>query len=138
MTPVEIARAHVARRTPWQHQARGPKALDCIGLLVDCFREYGIDDRSNYDRNPRRGQLEASVREQFGPSIPKETMREGDVVLMKFGSQIRHVGILANHPRGGLSVIHTWAGGPRCVCETRLDEQWMRRIALVHRWGGVP
>jgi cell wall-associated NlpC family hydrolase len=135
MTPVEIARSLIG--TPWGHQGRGPLFRDCIGLIVACFEQYGIRDRTNYDRNPRAGQLEADIREQFGTPIPREDMQPGDVVLMAFPRVIRHVGILADHKRG-LSVIHTWAKGPRCVCETPLDEQWMRRIKLVHRWGAAP
>lgn len=138
MTPVEIARAHVARRTPWRHQARGPDWLDCIGLVRDCFAQYGLQDRRNYDRNPRGGQLESEFREQFGFPIPKGEMREEDVVLMAFPNVIRHVGIVANHWLGGLSLIHTWAGGPRCVCETPIDAQWLRRIKIVHRWETSP
>lgn len=132
MTPVEIARSRLG--TPWRHQGRG-RELDCIGLLVACFP---VSDRTNYDRDPRNGQLEQCVREQFGTPIPKSEMRSGDVVLMAFPHVIRHVGILADHWLGGLSIIHTWAGGPRRVCETRMDDQWGNRIRLVHRWGNNP
>lgn len=133
MTPVEIARLHVTRRTPWKHQARGPKSLDCIGLLIVCFRQCGVTDRTNYDRKPNRGQLESCVREQFGPPIPKAEIQEGDIALLAFRRSISHVGIIAKHPRKGLSLIHTWNGGPGRVCETPLDQDWMDRIKLVHR-----
>lgn len=133
MSPVEIAMQHVARRTPWMHQARGPQALDCIGLLVVCFAAYGIQDRTDYDQKPRHGQLEKCVAEQFGPSIPKSEMRVGDVVCLAFPRVIKHVGILVESMHGGLSLVHTWNGGPRCVCETRVDDQWLKRIKFVHR-----
>lgn len=132
MNPVENARSRIG--TPWRHQGRGRDGMDCIGLLVACFP---VADRADYDRNPRGGKLEAAVRESFGPPIPKAEMRAGDVVLMAFPSVIRHVGIVADHWTGDLSVIHTWSGGPRKVCETRLDEQWLARIRLVHRWSNV-
>lgn len=129
MTPVEIARSYIG--TPWRHQARGPDALDCIGLLAACFP---VADRTDYGRDPRAQQLEAAVRQQFGPPIDLDEMAENDVILMRFPRVVRHVGIVANHWKGGLSIIHTWARGPKMVCETRIDDQWMRRIALVHRW----
>lgn len=127
MTPVDIARSYLG--TPWRHQARGPSYLDCIGLLVAC---YPVQDRTDYDRNPRGGQLEKCVSDQFG--APVKDMRTGDVVLMAFPNVIRHVGILADYWLGGFSIIHTWAGGPRRVCETQMDDQWLRRIKRLHRW----
>lgn len=129
MTPVEIARSYIG--TPWRHQARGSKSLDCIGLLTVCFP---VEDRADYDRNPRAGQLEACVRQQFGEPIPKDQMRAGDVVLMAFPKVIRHVGLLADYWKGGLSILHTWAGGPHGVCETRINHKWHSRIVIVHRW----
>lgn len=129
MSPVEKARSLIG--TPWMHQQRGPARLDCIGLLVCCFP---VQDRTDYDRSPRGGQLEKCVREQFGPPIHKSEMKAGDVVLMAFPKVIRHVGILADYWEGGLSIIHTWAGGPKKVCETRMDDQWLGRIRIVHRW----
>ena len=127
MTPVEIARSWIG--TPWHHQGRGPVALDCIGLLVKCFP---VEDRFDYDRNPRAGTLESEVERQFG--APVSDMRAGDVVLLAFPRVIRHVGIVADYYRGGLSLIHTWNGGPRCVTEMPLDDQWRARIKRVHRW----
>lgn len=132
MTPVEIARRHVARRTRWEHQARGPASLDCIGLLVEAYAAYGIKDRTDYDRNPRDGKLERQIAEQFGPSVRKEDMRPGDVVCLAFPKVVRHVGIIGDYPGGHLSLIHT-SGSTQCVTEHRLDSRWLKRIKSVHR-----
>lgn len=132
MTPVEIARSWIG--TPWEHQGRGPRSIDCIGLMVKCFP---VRDRTDYGRSPHDGKLEADVAEQFGPPIPMDQMRAGDLALLAFPRVIRHVGIIAGHWTGGLSIIHTWAGGPRCVCETRIDDDWLKRIKFVHRWGAA-
>lgn len=135
MTPVDFARSQIGK--PWKHQARGPDFWDCAGLLTAAFAPYGIRDRLDYSRNPRNGELERVVAEQFGLPISKAQMRAGDVALLAFPTVIRHAGIVADHWCGGLSIIHTWAGGPRCVTETRLDDAWMERIRIVHRLEGV-
>jgi cell wall-associated NlpC family hydrolase len=133
MTPVERARSLLGK--PWEHQTRGPHSYDCAGMVEYAFADYGIRGRVNYDRNPSGGELEAVGVELFGPPIPKDQMRAGDVVLMAFPTVVRHVGIIANHPLwpGVLTVIHTWAGGPRCVTETAIDAAWLKRIKFVHR-----
>lgn len=136
MTPVEFARSQIGK--PWAHQARGPHFWDCAGLLTAAFAPYGIRDRTDYGPDPRNGELERAVAEQFGRPIamapmPMDQMRECDVVLLAFPSVVRHVGIVANYWGGGFSIIHTWAGGPRCVTETRLDEVWMKRAKVLHR-----
>lgn len=128
MTPVEIARTWLG--VPWHHQGRNRHGIDCAGLVVQCFP---VADRFDYDRNPRAGELERVAEEAFGPPIPKSEMRAGDVVLMAFPTVVRHAGIIAE--RGGqLTLIHTWAGGPRKVVEMPLDDQWRARIKRVHRW----
>jgi cell wall-associated NlpC family hydrolase len=131
MTPVDRARSQIGKR--WEHQARGPHMWDCAGLVEYAFAAYGLKGRLDYDRNPRRGELERVTVDLLGPPIPKDQMRAGDVVLMAFPTVVRHAGILADYWAGGLSIIHTWAGGPRCVTETRMDDVWRKRIKFVHR-----
>jgi cell wall-associated NlpC family hydrolase len=129
MTPVQIARTQLGK--PWQHQARGPDFWDCVGLTVLCYAAWGIKDFTDYDREPRDGQLERKVAEQFGPPVPKD-MRENDLVLIGAPRIIRHVGIIANRNGGGLNLIHT-SGSTQFVTEHRIDKVWMRCIKLVHR-----
>lgn len=131
MRPHEIARTWLG--VPWHHQGRNRHGIDCAGLAVQC---YPVADRFDYDRNPRHGELERVAQEMFGPAIPKSQMRADDVVLLAFPNVIRHVGIIGQQG-DRLTLIHTWAGGPRRVVEMPLDDQWMSRIKRVHRWGGA-
>lgn len=136
MTPVDRARTQLGVR--WFHQGRIPGVIqDCIGLLSFSFAPWGIKDRTDYGREPHGGQLETLVEEQFGPPVTPP-MRVCDVVLMSFPDKRkppRHAGIIADYqgPGGGLSLIHTWNGGPGVVIETRLDEKWLNRIRAIHR-----
>lgn len=135
MTPLEIARWHVARKTPWQHQGRGPHVLDCIGLVKDCFAAYGLRDWLDYGTQPLNGLLESRAREVLGSPLAKPDMRPADIVLIALPKVIRHVGIVGDYP-GGLSLIHT-SGSTKFVTEHRIDEKWMRRIRIVHRIEGA-
>jgi cell wall-associated NlpC family hydrolase len=129
MTPVEIARTQLDK--PWQHQARGPFFWDCIGLTVLAYAAWGIKDFTDYDREPRDGQLERKVADQFGPPVPNG-MRENDLVLIGAPRVIRHVGIIANRRGGGFNLIHT-SGSTQCVTEHIIDKTWLRLIKRVHR-----
>lgn len=127
MTPVEIARTYLGTR--WVHQGRARHGLDCIGLLIKAFP--GIRDVRDYGRDPHDGLLEKHVAEQFGPPVPKSSLRPGDIVLMAFPRAVRHVGIVGDHP-DGLSLIHTDRSVGR-VTEHRLDARWLDRVRFVHR-----
>lgn len=138
MTPVEIARTYLG--TMWVHQGRARRGIDCVGLLVAAFSDYGIQDRTDYSRDPSGGVLEANVREQFGDPVAvgsfrrpvqESSIRIGDVLVMAFPFVARHVGIVADHPNG-LSLIHTDRSFG-AVTEHRLDDRWLPRIRFVHR-----
>lgn len=135
MTPLEIARWHVARKTPWRHQARGPDWLDCLGLVQVSFAAYGLRDWLDYGTQPVGGLLEARAREVLGPPVAMADMRPGDIVLIALPTFIRHAGIVGDYP-DGLSLIHT-SGSTKFVTEHRIDEKWMRRIRIVHRIEGA-
>lgn len=125
MRPHEIARKWI--NVPWHHQGRNRHGLDCAGLIAKCFP---IADRFDYDRNPRAGELERVAVETFGQ--PKSDLRVDDVVLLAFPDIIRHAGIIGER-KGRLTLIHTWAGGPRKVVEMSLDNKWRNRIKRIHR-----
>lgn len=139
MTPVEIARSYLG--TKWVHQGRARHGLDCIGLLVKAYAAYGIRDVTDYSRDPSGGLLERHVREQFGPAVAAGTrarpvdrslLQPGDVVLMAFPHVVRHVGIVGDHPAGGLSLIHTSSDAKR-VGEHSLSDDVLRLVRFVHR-----
>jgi uncharacterized protein YijF (DUF1287 family) len=59
-------------------------------------------------------------------------MRAGDVVMMRFAGDPRHVGILADYPDGGFMLIHTH-DTLKYVTEHRLDERRAASIVAVWR-----
>lgn len=132
-----IAAARSRIGDPWRHQARGAglRGVDCAGLLLWAMARVPRPtvDVSNYGRLAYRGALEKAMRDNFGPPLHPSEMRAGDGVVMKFrNGEPAHVGILGNHPYGGLSIIHAYAK-TRGVVEHRLDEEWASRIMEVYR-----
>ena len=124
------ARSMVGRR--FGHRQRGER-VDCIGLVVLALRAVGwhAHDRDDYGRNPVRDGLREACVDHFGQ--PVRDMRAGDVALFAWGNpQPNHVGILFDHPAGGLAVVHALAQRRR-VIEHRLDEATAGRIIEVFR-----
>ena len=134
MTLADHARAYL--KVPFRHQGRDPATgIDCIGLLVLACRDAGRLDKvemdfTGYSRDPHDGLLEQHLERVFGP--PVDDMRPGDIVALKYGGPIRHVGIVGDYLYGGLSLIHTDSRLGR-VTEHRIDERWLDQIAVVHR-----
>ena len=119
--------------TPFHHQGRLlGVGCDCVGLVVGVARALGVDvvDRSGYARIPQSGQLKAALDAQL---VPVPDLAPGCVVLMRFGDDPQHVGIVAQALAGHLSLIHAYAPARRVV-EHRLDEDWRARIVQIYEY----
>ena len=123
--------------TPFLHQGRNPAVgIDCIGLIVCCFRVLGWPheqhDNPTYSRRPHQGLLEKHLQAAFGEPLPPSDAQPGDVLAMRHAGPVRHVGVVGRHPSGALTVIHTSAD-LGCVTEHILAGAWLRRVAGVYR-----
>lgn len=136
---------------PFGHQGRKPWKLDCAGLLLLAMQGWARSvpftadsvgalvrawdgrptlDLDAYGRTPHLDGLQRVVEGNLGP--PVADMRAGDVVLMRFNGDPQHVGLVTDHPEGGLRLIHT-DSSMRRVTEHRLDDTWFDFIYSVHR-----
>lgn len=118
----------------FRHMAKGPKFFDCRGLVLWGLSELGRPtfDLPAYGREPHKNGMFKAICTNLGEPIPKHNMRAGDVVLMRFDGEPRHVGLLADYPDGGLSLIHTHST-LKFVTEHRLDNYWASNIVAVWR-----
>lgn len=137
---------------PFGHQGRKPWKLDCAGLLLVAmqgkarnlpFTEDAIGsfvqawdgrptvDLQAYGRDPFRDGLQRVLEDNLGAAVD-EPGKPGDVVLMRFKGDPRHVGVLSTHPEGGLRLIHTDAAVRR-VTEHRADTGWADFVFAVYR-----
>lgn len=118
---------------PFRHMARGPEKFDCAGLILWGLRKIGrtVYDIPSYGREPFKDGLRDAVVANLGNPVPAP-YRSGDVVLMAFDGEPRHVGLLADYPHGGLMLIHTYSRVRKVVAH-RLDSFWAARITEVFR-----
>lgn len=141
LTPEEvqafIAEARKCRNTPFLHMGRNPKVgLDCAGLPQHAMKAgvgRPVYDLPAYGRDPHKDGLRTAMVNNFGPPVPMETMRAGDVVLMRFQnhSEPRHVAIVTDHP-DGLALLHVHSE-MKFVSEHRMDARWRSFIVEVYR-----
>lgn len=119
----------------WRHQGRKPWAVDCVGLVVLALHGAGwpkfIEAPARYGREPWDDQLRQGLKNNFGsraigPMVP------GDIGLFRFGrGDPAHVGILADHLYGGLSIIH--ASTREGVIETVLSGRIQQGLIEAYR-----
>lgn len=140
LTPEESAQmiAHARSligRVRFRHMGRNPAiGLDCAGLLFWIVGKIGrpTADLPAYGREPHKDGLRQNLIRNLGAPLPAAQMRVGDMPLMRFDGDPRHVGILADYPGGGLSLIHVHAHN-KVVAEHRLDDYWRGNIVEVYR-----
>ena len=120
-----------------QHRAKGV-ACDCPGPLTMTTRALGLSDFdiTDYDRLPD-GQAMLALCDREMTRIEVRDMQPGDAVVMKFVNMPQHIGILADHPFGGLSLIHA-SNTVGKVVEHSLAPSWRSRIVAAYRLPGVP
>lgn len=129
-----IAHARGMIGVRWRHQGRKPWAVDCVGLVVVSLDAAGwprVEVGAAYGREPWDDRLRRTLRDHFGEPVEGAWL-PGDIALVRwFDGEPTHVGILANHPNAGLSIIH--ATNLRGVVETSLAGRIADAVIEVYR-----
>lgn len=116
--------------TPFHHQARKlGVGMDCAGPVVHMLKglDLPVNDCIAYPRHPYKGMMETILENEPAlQSIPKNELRAGDVLLMKFRKHPQHLAICC-----GDTFVHCYSGIGRCV-EQSLD-RWAPLITHVYR-----
>lgn len=123
--------ARAVLETPFRHQGRDVRGLDCAGLIVHCADACGLTyfDQNDYPRQPGNGRLEAALEMQpCLVRIPVATAQAGDVLLIKFKGDPQHLAIHA-----GETMIHAWETVGK-VCEHGLNEWRSGKIVAAYRF----
>lgn len=113
----------LVNRVRFRHQGRDPKTgLDCAGLVKWMLQQIGraVFDLLGYGRDPHKKGLYTALVHNLGNPIQPESMRAGDVILMRFRGAPRHVGIVTQLPDGRLGLLHVHAEN-KVVSEHGLD-----------------
>ena len=140
---IAAARALVGR--DFRHRGRFADGGggDCIGVVVVAMAAAGrkAADRSDYSRNPVRDGLREACEAHFGLPITGDP-QDGDVALFAWWSDAsnrtpNHIGILFDHPNGGLAVVHALAQNKRVIEHTLDDHAKARVVAVFRPWGAA-
>lgn len=101
---VEEARLLIGVR--YRHGSRSRFSLDCAGIVVVPLAAVGrrVRDDRTYAMGAWGEHLYGLLATEFGPAV--DDQRPGDVLLIRW-YKTGHLGVLGDHPDGGLSVIHT-------------------------------
>lgn len=129
-----VAAARALKGARWRHRGRKPWAVDCIGLVAVAGKTAGLlaDDVAGYGREPWEDRLRAGCRERWGEPIARDAMQVGDVAIFRWEKgEPSHIGIIADHPDGGFSLIH--AHNLRGVVECSLAGKYADCLVEVFR-----
>ena len=69
---------------PYSYGARGPSSFDCSGYVQYVYSRVGVSV-------PRTSRAQAAA----SRSVPKAAKRNGDLIIMRAGGRVTHVGIYA-------------------------------------------
>lgn len=117
----------------WRHRGRKPWAVDCVGIVVLAGMYAGrpFRDEKIYGVEPWEDQLRKRMREECGEPVTDE-WRPGDIALIQWrGGDPSHLAIIADHPDGGLSIIHTT--NQHGVVECSLSGPFLKVVVEVYR-----
>ena len=104
--------------TPWRHQGRNQRGVDCAGLIIRVGNDLEIIkyDIRNYPRHTHR---DAFIR-HFQAVLKEKTVPQrlkGDVVLLRDGIYACHCGIIDYAQDGTEFIIHAYQPRGKVVRE---------------------
>ena len=126
---VAAARSYLG--TPWRHGGSDRNGMDCAGLVLAVAADLGLR-RPRLVYSPLPALDLFSLLPEFCERVTEPEV--GGIVRLTVAGRPQHLAIVADHPHGGLSLIHAYMPLLRVV-EHRLDARWQRRIVSAWRFG---
>lgn len=129
---IAAARSRIGMR--WLHQGRTEQGVDCVGLVLVCLRDLGIEvpDMPGYRRSPHPIHFIEHIRTNTDRA---PAPAPGMMGVFRDGNQPCHVGIFAEM-HGQLSLIHAYAGLGK-VLEEPFIHDWPRLLIETRRLKGI-
>ena len=119
--------------TPYRHGGRGQDGIDCLGLLICVYRDFGIEIPDG-DGRPYRTDWHTTEPDRYLEgllSIGKEAtepLKTLDLVYFRFhGGVVSHAGVMVD-PQRFIHVLER-----RSVMVSRLKGMWRRKLAGARR-----
>lgn len=135
-----VAAARSLIGTPYHSHARLPGiGTDCIGVPILTTWITGLKPRTfdiqGYSMQPDGTLLPTC--DQHLTRIRRDEMQAGDMVVLQYGKQPHHVGMLVPYRHGGLSIVHAENYRYWAVTEMRLWLDGVMQFVRAYRIPGV-
>lgn len=116
------------------HQARGPDAFDCVGLVITVANQLGLSDFDTraYPRFPNPEEMQGLL-EAHLDYVRWDDVLPGDVLWFR-APQPQHLAIVTD--REPMRMVHAFSRVGRVV-ETGVDHFWRQRLVACFRYRGV-
>jgi cell wall-associated NlpC family hydrolase len=117
--------ASIARKyegAKYKYGAEGPRAFDCSGFTRFVYAQVGVE-------LPRRSADQA----QFGKKISLEQVQSGDLLVLKKGRKVEHVGIVVDANDEALWVTHASTSRGVITEDMSSSPYWKPRIRYARR-----
>lgn len=122
---------------PYQHRGFSRNGCDCTGLLVGIAREFGYLK----DYRPRKYQPDWNLHrhdnhvveqlKRFGREIPKDQADVGDIIVMYFGRNFSHCGILVDKEK--MEMVHCYITIGKVDYGILRNSKWSKRWVQTYR-----
>jgi cell wall-associated NlpC family hydrolase len=133
---VKVARSYVG--TPYKHQGRSRKGIDCIGLVICVAQEFGVQLIAPNDYAPSpSSNLVLKHADTQGIIIPDKKIALGRIVVMwgMTSQEAQHFAVVGDM-NGRFTMIHAFSKRGMVV-EHSWDNFWIRRIMKVYELPGT-
>jgi cell wall-associated NlpC family hydrolase len=137
-----IAEARSWLDVPYVHQGRSRAGVDCAGLVIVVARSLGLVapdfDVNGYARTPDGSSL-LEICDALMTRIQLWQLRPGNVLVIRFGQEPQHLGIVGDYLYGGLSLIQALgtSDGKGRVIEWQLTKRKGWKPAQAYALRGV-
>lgn len=123
--------------TPWKHQGRSRRGVDCCGLVVVVGQQLGLDveDVTGYNRRASNYDFLDIFRKQ-GIEVPLDQIRVGDVVCFTDRQYPCHCGIMVNFKGAGY-FVHSHALHRRVILGSLSMPEWRQKLTHAFRYRGI-
>lgn len=118
----------------FRHQARGPDAYDCVGIVIAVANELGLSDFNTiaYSRAPDPQEMREALEKNLDYVRWSEVL-PGDVLWFR-APEPQHLAVVTQ--LDPMQMVHAFARVNRVV-ETGVDRFWRGRLVACFRYRGI-
>lgn len=133
----KVAKEWKDLKVVYEHRGTTRKGCDCTGLIIGILQELGYMRNYKLRKYAPDWNLHAGADNHIVDEIEKvadkiETPDIGDVVLLKFGRCVAHVGVVIEQ---GL-FVHCFVDSKKCTVSSLWNSRWTKRIHAFYRFDG--